>query len=153
MWRTKVPEEHSPWDRSINSDCFLGPSYHGCGSIRGNRKKFPERKEKKRKGGIFWLTITLSIGKNFRNLPQNILLVIPLFHNTSGGWKIRLCRFFIILNLQKRIHKDKRGVCYPFLYIPLSHMNHRHSFLILPLHPSFSQFQHFLLHVLDQHPV
>ena len=26
-----------------------GPGYHGCGSIKGNREKFPKRKEKKRK--------------------------------------------------------------------------------------------------------
>ena len=25
------------------------PGYHGCGSIKGNREKFPKRKEKKRK--------------------------------------------------------------------------------------------------------
>ena len=28
------------------------PGYHGCGSIKGKREKFPKRKEKKRKGGI-----------------------------------------------------------------------------------------------------
>jgi len=31
------------------------PGFHGCGSIKGNREKFPKRKEKKRKrekGGI-----------------------------------------------------------------------------------------------------
>ena len=25
------------------------PGYHGCGSIKGNREKFPKKKEKKRK--------------------------------------------------------------------------------------------------------
>jgi len=25
------------------------PSFHGCGSIKGNRENFPKRKEKKRK--------------------------------------------------------------------------------------------------------
>ena len=25
------------------------PGYHGCGSIKGKREKFPKRKEKKRK--------------------------------------------------------------------------------------------------------
>ena len=41
-----------------NSSCYdpqpwelrpSGPGYHGCGSIKGNREKFPKRKEKKRK--------------------------------------------------------------------------------------------------------
>ena len=64
-----------------------GPGYHGCGSIKGKRENFPKRKEKKRKGGISWLTSTLSIGKIFRKSPQNILIVIPLFHNTSEGEK------------------------------------------------------------------
>ena len=38
------------------------PGYHGCGSIIGNRKKFPKRKEKKRKRRDFltyWYTFYL----------------------------------------------------------------------------------------------
>ena len=31
---------------------MAGPGYHGCGSIKGKKEKFPKRKEKKRKGGI-----------------------------------------------------------------------------------------------------
>ena len=63
------------------------PGYHDCGSIKGKREKFPKRKEKKRKGGISRLTSALFIGKIFRKSLQNILIVIPLFHNTSDGEK------------------------------------------------------------------
>ena len=61
------------------------PGYHGCGSIKGNREKFPKRKEKKRKRKDFLTYSTLSICKNFRKSPQNALIVIPLFHNTSDS--------------------------------------------------------------------
>ena len=44
---TKIGNLVAPFEQDSG-----GPGYHGCGSIKGKREKFPKRKEKKRKGGI-----------------------------------------------------------------------------------------------------
>ena len=53
--------------------------------IYKKQRKLP--KKERAKVGISQVISTLSIGKNFRKSPPNILLVIPLFHNTSDGEK------------------------------------------------------------------
>ena len=60
------------------TQCWIWPGYHGCGSIKGKRENSQKGKRKREKGGIFWLTSILSICKNLRKSPQNILVVIPL---------------------------------------------------------------------------
>jgi len=53
-------------------------------------RKIPKKeREKEKKEGFPKLisTIILSIGKIFRKIPQNILIVVPPLHNTSDGEK------------------------------------------------------------------
>jgi len=51
------------------------------------QRKIPKKEREKEKKEGFPSTMILSICKKFRKLPQNILIVIPLLHNTSDGEK------------------------------------------------------------------
>ena len=51
------------------------------------RKQKKISKKEREKGGISQLTRTLSICKIFRKSPENVLIVIPLFHHTFDGEK------------------------------------------------------------------
>ena len=44
--------DHIPEEEEFLKMLDTRPGYHGCGSIKGKKEKFPKRKEKKRKGGI-----------------------------------------------------------------------------------------------------
>ena len=132
---------------SLRATLPLRPGYHGCGSIKGNRENFPKRKEKKRKRRDFLAYWTLSVCKKFRKSPQNILIVIPLFHHTSEVKNKNMWIFFSIVSPQKKFTRIRRVsaiLAFTLLWTTWTTDICALSLLILPLHPSFSHFQHFL---------
>ena len=75
---------HVPPDNiSVAGPSVFPREYYLRADTHTGYPKFPKRE----KGEISWLLSTLSIGKNFRKLLQNIVIVIPLFHNTSDDEK------------------------------------------------------------------